>query len=226
MTATETGHLSSLTLPPGAAFARALAGLQGALTSVGKDRDVEVKSEKGRYSFRYATLAAIWDVARGPLQKFGFSVLQLPSVDPKTWEVTVETRLLHESGESATSTMTLPTARKDVQGLGSVITYARRYALSAMLGITSADEDDDAEAGSPHIPTQAVPARRTPPVATKAPPAGPPTSVAELELQMRSCSSKAELARVAAKVAGAGLGQVDRDALLVVYRARLAELAS
>lgn len=129
---------------PGSAIADALAKAQGAMSSVAKDRDVEVKSEKGRYTFRYATLAAIWDVIRKPLSDNGLSVVQLPSVADR--KVVVETRLLHSSGEALSSTLELPLANPTPQGVGSALTYARRYGLSAMLGVVSDDDDDGQEA--------------------------------------------------------------------------------
>ncbi len=54
------------------------------------------------------------------------------------------TYLAHESGQTMSHTMPLNAVKADPQGQGSAITYARRYALMAVLGLVG-DEDDDAE---------------------------------------------------------------------------------
>jgi hypothetical protein len=59
--------------------------------------------------------------------------------------VQVETILLHASGQTISDVLTVPVIKPDAQGLGSAITYARRYALAAFVGV--APEDDDGEAG-------------------------------------------------------------------------------
>jgi hypothetical protein len=57
--------------------------------------------------------------------------------------VTVESRIIHTSGEWISTTVTIPVTKPDAHGLGSALTYGRRYSVSALLAI-SADEDDDA----------------------------------------------------------------------------------
>jgi hypothetical protein len=220
---------------PGAAIATALARVQALLSSVGKDREVDVKSEKGKYSFKYATLAAIWDVIRAPCAEHGLAIVQFPSVNVAAGLVTVETRLMHVSGEWLSSVCELPIVRKDPQGIGSIITYARRYGLSAMLGVVSADEDDDGAAGSPHggggmpwepparAPAPTSSSRPTPPKAapTAAKPSGPPISLAELEQNFDSCSTKSEVLKVAARAKAADLTPPEREKLLGSYKRAL-----
>lgn len=220
-------NVLSLVLPPGAAFAKALSKVQSELRTVGKDREVSVTPKEGgkSYKFKYATLDADWEAARAAVTSNGFALMQLPSVDTKLFEVTIESHLLHESGERATCRITMPCARKDVQGIGSAISYGRRYAMAAMLGLTSADEDDDGEAASPHSATPPVAASRMPPAPKPAPaPVGPQVSAAELDQQMRSCRDVGELTRVAARVKGAGLPDADRVTLIATYQQVLKEL--
>ena len=59
----------------------------------------------------------------------------------------VETVLAHESGEWISGELLLPLTKADAQGVGSAITYGRRYGLAAIVGIV-ADEDDDGNAAS------------------------------------------------------------------------------
>ncbi len=96
------------------------------------------------YQSKYADLAAVWEACRKPLTENGLSIIQLPSADgPK---VTVKTILGHKSGQWIASELTMTSVKADPQGVGSALTYARRYALSAMVGI--APEDDDGSAAS------------------------------------------------------------------------------
>lgn len=93
------------------------------------------------FKSKYAPLNDILNLARPLLSKNGLSVLQSPSGDGQN--VTVTTLITHESGEWIESDpLTLKADKATAQGAGSAITYARRYALSAMLGISSEDDDD------------------------------------------------------------------------------------
>ena len=82
--------------------------------------------------FKYATLADIMDACRAPLSENGLSVMQLTSADGP--HVSVETVLAHSSGEWISSTLTMTAKDAGPQPIGSCISYARRYALSAITG--------------------------------------------------------------------------------------------
>ena len=98
------------------------------------------------FKARYATLANILSTIRPVLAKNGLAITQ--TVDPyqvegsATWKVTVTTKILHTSGETMESAITLPASKADAQGIASAITYARRYALSAICNIAGDDDDD------------------------------------------------------------------------------------
>lgn len=93
------------------------------------------------YKSKYADLGTIWETVRDPLTECGLSVTQLCSPADDGF-IAVETILLHSSGEYLGGTISMKLVKNDPQGAGSAITYARRYALSAILGIHQ--EDDDA----------------------------------------------------------------------------------
>lgn len=95
---------------------------------------------------RYADLGAIWDACRKPLADNGLSVVQMPT-DSGDGRVALTTMLLHTSGEYISSTCSTRLQMDSAQGVGSALTYLRRYALAAMVGIV-ADEDDDGNAAS------------------------------------------------------------------------------
>jgi ERF superfamily protein len=92
---------------------------------------------------KYVPLEELIEKVLPVLNKHGFALVQLPTV--LDGHPALETRLVHRGGESIHSTMLLLCAKDDPQGQGSAITYARRYSLMALLGL-SADQDDDAEA--------------------------------------------------------------------------------
>lgn len=116
-------------------LAKALSNFQG-----------EVESPKNKatnpfFKSKYAPLEEVIKAIKPSLQKHGLSVTQIPITDEG--KVGVITILLHESGEYIeTSPLFLKTDKDTAQGAGSAITYARRYALSAVLGIASEEDDD------------------------------------------------------------------------------------
>jgi hypothetical protein len=91
---------------------------------------------------KYANISAIYDAVREVLPKHGLCVVQtmLPTDGTRAH---VRTILAHKSGQWFASECVMPLDRQGgAQGMGSAITYARRYSLSAILGVV-ADEDDD-----------------------------------------------------------------------------------
>ena len=91
---------------------------------------------------KYANISAIYDAVRDVLPKHGLCVVQtmLPTDGTRAH---VRTTLAHKSGQWFASECVMPLDRQGgAQGMGSAITYARRYSLSAILGVV-ADEDDD-----------------------------------------------------------------------------------
>jgi hypothetical protein len=103
----------------------------------------------------YADLSSCWDAVREPLTKNGLSVVQLAESNDGTF-VTVETILLHESGEFISGRLTMRPTVQSPQGIGSAITYARRYGLTAIVGLTQHDDDGNAasEKSEPAKPTK------------------------------------------------------------------------
>jgi hypothetical protein len=95
----------------------------------------------------YATLDTILDTVRPILARHGISILQMPSGNGELIEM--RTILLHTSGEFIESpVVAMKAVKNDPQSLGSTITYAKRYSISAMLGISTGDKDDDGNSGS------------------------------------------------------------------------------
>lgn len=120
-------------------LAKALSDFQGKVTAVKKD------ATNPFFKSHYATLDAIWDTIRKPLSDNGLAVAQ--TISEYSDPAELETILMHSSGEWISGSMKLKPAKDDPQSMGSALSYARRYSLSAILGIV-ADEDDDANAAS------------------------------------------------------------------------------
>jgi hypothetical protein len=121
-------------------LAKALAAAQGQMENAKKD------SKNPHFGSSYADLAAVWDACRAALSSNGLAVVQTVAAGDGGASVTVHTLLLHSSGQFIREALTLPVAQKTPHGVGSAITYGRRYSLAALVGI--AQEDDDGNAGS------------------------------------------------------------------------------
>lgn len=130
-------------------LAQALSKAQSEMESAKKD------AANPHFRSSYATLASVWDAIRGPLSKHGLSVVQ--TIEQSEHSAHLTTTLLHASGQWLSSTMPLLISKQDMQGLGSAITYARRYSLAAICGIAQDDDDANSATGKPTAPIQAQP---------------------------------------------------------------------
>lgn len=126
-----------------APFARAFVAAQSKVEAVLKGAE-NAAFKVGQRVSKYADLAACVEAVKPALNAAGIGVLQFPSFDGE--RVGVTTTLLHESGASVSATLHMRPTKADPQGIGSAITYARRYALLAIVG--AAPEDDDGNAAS------------------------------------------------------------------------------
>lgn len=122
-------------------LAAALAKAQGSIRNAEKDSEADAV----KYKYKYADLASVWDACRKPLSDNGLAVLQRARTTDDA--AVVVTMLIHSSGQWVRDTLEFPVAQRTPQAYGSAITYARRYALSALVGV-AADVDDDGAAAS------------------------------------------------------------------------------
>ena len=115
---------------------------------------------------KYVPLDDLIPVVKSALLAEGIAFVQ--GAEPSEGDVLhLTTRLIHTSGEWIESTLSMKPSKADPQGIGSCITYARRYSLAAMVGVVS-DDDDDANAAS--APAKAAPKEKAAPAAI--PPGG------------------------------------------------------
>jgi ERF superfamily len=139
-------------------LATALAKAQGTIGLAAKD------AENPFFHSTYASLAAIRETIRVPLANNGLAYVQAASTHGA--RVTVQTMLLHNSGQFIKGELTLQAKDDGPQSIGSAISYGKRYLLAAMTGVVAEEEDDDGEAASvrpaPERPAKARPAPKPP----------------------------------------------------------------
>lgn len=124
-------------------LATALAIAQGSIQGAVKDRT------NPAFKSSYADLASVWDACRAALSANGLSVSQHPG-RLEDGSATVTTILLHKSGQHISSVCAALPRDQSPAAVGSVVTYLRRYALAAAVGV--APEDDDGQAASHATP--------------------------------------------------------------------------
>ncbi|BBO07662.1 ERF family protein [Bradyrhizobium ottawaense] len=141
------------------AIAAALARAQAELTNPEKTLTAQIRSPFLRdddRTFRYASLASGLDIVRKTLSQQEIATIQTTRVEATSGHIHLTTLLAHSSGEWISSDWPVCAAR-DIEAphrMGAALTYARRYALFALVGIAGEDDLDapDTAAGSPAPP--------------------------------------------------------------------------
>lgn len=158
-----------------AALAKAQLQIKGAV----KD------SQNPHFKSQYADLSSVWDACHEHLNANGICVVQQTELLDGQWRLV--TRLIHTSGQWFRNEWPVRPQQDTPQGLGSAVTYARRYSLAAIAGVAPRGDDDDGNAASQ--PAQAPPQKKgwndlPPPQASNddPPPQGKPTRPAPVEL--------------------------------------------
>ena len=100
------------------------------------------------FKSKYASLSNILDIVTPVLVQCDLNIMQMPVDDGN-----LRTVLSHVSGEMVESTFNMKITKNDPQSMGSAITYARRYAIGAILNL-NIDEDDDGNVASTPAPVQ------------------------------------------------------------------------
>ena len=156
------------------AFAQALAEFQRSIPPIEKKKIAKITSQKGSFSYRYADLADIQRAIAEQLAQNGLSI----TFDTKEQGqgIDVICTVHHVAGHHSSAHFPVPIDRSArmsaAQAVGAALTYGRRYALTAALGITTADEDIDAQGTPTHSASQAP---ASAPAAAATPPAPQPS---------------------------------------------------
>ena len=140
-----------------------LIAAQGACDPVLKD------ATNPHFRSKYASLSSCVDSCKEAFHKHNFALLQSNGHDE--YGQYVKTELLHTTGASWGSVVYLVLSKQDMQGLGSAITYARRYGLLGMVGLAPEDDDGNASVAPPKpAPKPAAQAPQKPAQTHSAPP--------------------------------------------------------
>lgn len=122
-------------------LAKALSQAQAEYPVIPKNKVAKVKMKTGgEYSYRYADIADVIKAVAPTNAKYGLCFVQIPQTVNRQHQLV--TTVMHESGEFLEGTLDMEPADRSPQSLGSAITYARRYGLSAMLGIATEEDED------------------------------------------------------------------------------------
>ena len=160
---------------------------QAAMQSAAKD------SKNPHFKSSYSSLHAVIEAVRPPLSENGLGFVQ--KLHTADGGVSVETVLIHESGEQMScGILFIPASKQDAQGFGSAVSYGKRYSLQSALGVSS--DDDDAEEATKIFgkKVEAAPAKsaKTPPKPVNAT-VGPDEVTAITKLAM---TTKTELSAI------------------------------
>jgi hypothetical protein len=141
-----------ITSPTIGAIAKALAAAQQVIGVAQKG------ATNPHFRSKYADLQAVDEACRPALSKAGIAIVQ--ACDYFETQVAVTTRLVHgESGEYFESTIHVPVTKQDAQGVGSALTYGRRFGLSALAAVPAGiDDDGNSAVGRGSLPNEAPPA--------------------------------------------------------------------
>ena len=155
-------------VPKHASLIEALAAAQGEFGPLVKDKKVEAGPRK----YAYADLATVLHVVRPVLSRHGIALIQ--PIEQDGVGLILHTRLCGY-GEVLASTFPVTAPLNNPQGLGSFISYARRYSLCALVGVAADDDDDDGQEAAkpaPRRPREATTRTVEPP--QEEPPRVPP----------------------------------------------------
>lgn len=168
-------------------IAKALPKAQAAMGEVFKN------ANNPAFKTKYADLAAVIEAVLPALNANGISLLQPAGFDGE--RVKVGTMLLHESGQWVRCAISFPLAKRDAHGIGSAITYGRRYGLQAMSGVAQMEDDGNAAAGK--TPLADAPAKQLPePKRAEAKPPSLAERADRLEAKIKAVSSVTDLDKV------------------------------
>lgn len=211
-----------------AEISKALSSAQAALGNPPRTKTVAVVSKSGaRYTFKYAPLESILDFIRKPMADNGLSMVQAigTEMEGTIRQLSLTTRLCHSSGEWMESVIPILLDGGGAQAMGSAITYARRYALTALLNLATEDDDDGNAADGNQATVQApvkstakpVPMSKTAPVAH-----GVEFYAKAIEL----ATTVAALNAIARDIQKSLKTQQERDDIRPTFTKRLAELSA
>lgn len=130
-------------------LAAALVAFQASAPSISKGRTALIPTKNGgSYSYKYADLSDIWESIRPALKANGLAVTQSLTGGGQG-AMGIRTTVWHKTGQTTSEVFEFAISGRTPQEVGSQITYFKRYALSAVLGLSTEEDDDGAAASRP-----------------------------------------------------------------------------
>ena len=151
MSTTDAPAQRAASAPAPAKLNAALAKAQAEFPKIPRSSTVKTSA----YEFSYAPLDKILELTREPLTKNGLALVQLLT-HGENEEAMLRTELRHASGETIGASFPLRNVPQRAQDLGALLTYVRRYAICAILGIAAEDDTDGPPQGSGSFRTPAT----------------------------------------------------------------------
>ena len=174
--------------------------------------NIQKDASNAFFKNKYASLCNILDAINPVLIDCGLILMQHPTGDAES--VTLKTILIHaNSGDRIESSFSMVPTKKDPQGVGSCITYMRRYAISSILKL-NVDEDDDGNGAS----TKATQKQY------KAPERSSPLSFDSAKAHIEMATSIEALKEIASNANDIEMTSQERDLLNITYKNRIAFL--
>ncbi|HHZ93966.1 MAG TPA: hypothetical protein EYN67_00015 [Flavobacteriales bacterium] len=122
-------------------IAVAMCEVQASMESASKS------SDNPFFNSKYADLSEVLRCIKGIIPSKNLSFMQMPSFESGV--VSVETIVMHSTGEWISSTSASPISKSNPQGVGDAITYLRRYSLAAIFGLAQQDDDGNSNSEQP-----------------------------------------------------------------------------
>lgn len=137
-----------------AALFEALAQFQAKAKNPEKTRKASIKSSKGSYSYMYADIADVLRGALPVLSEFGLALIQTTAIE-NDW-IVLDTMVTHKAGGAVRGRFPVCPVSATDKERGSSMTYSRRYAACAMLGLAAEEDVDTGEGDRTHSTPKAA----------------------------------------------------------------------
>lgn len=109
-----------------------------------KNPDKTKEADTGKYKYKYADIGDVLEAVLPVLSRHGLSLMQPTKIENNS--IILVTRVAHSSGQTIESEYPVCSLNGNHQAMGSAMTYARRYALTSLLGIAAVDDTDGKDA--------------------------------------------------------------------------------
>lgn len=138
-------------------IAQAIISVQASLINPPYNATATVKTRDGIYSYEYTKLDLLCDMLRPQLEKYELAVIHTLKIEEHI--LTVTSTIIHASGQYIDSTIMFNVAKAAMTQVGSAMTYARRYALAALFGFASSDQEESFYIDDPEPEKTPAPAK-------------------------------------------------------------------